>query len=103
MGVSELLIPTAPPRWLCSSGAMATALQGKPKSLTITCLSPGSGTSLTCRPLLIKQSLKGKQAIIIIIISNQFNWWLARLKGLWAPLLKELKTNDTKWTCCAML
>lgn len=68
---------------------MATALQSKPQSLTIACLPPGSGTSLTCRPLLIKQSLKGKQAIIII--SNQFNWWLARLEGLLAHLLKELK------------
>ena len=39
--------PTAPPRWLRSVGAVATALQGKPQSLTIAYLSPGSGTSLT--------------------------------------------------------
>lgn len=45
--MSEVLVPTAPPRWLRSVGAVATALQGKPQSLTIAYLSPGSGTSLT--------------------------------------------------------
>lgn len=45
--MSEVLVPTAPPRWLRPGGAVATALQGEPRSLTIACLSPGSGTSLT--------------------------------------------------------
>lgn len=45
--MSEVLVPTAPPRWLRSMGAVATALQDEPQSLTIAYLSPGSGTSLT--------------------------------------------------------